>query len=169
MVQIYVDGLAQDCSNSIAIKLELLQSCIKPTINSLAQGCSNSIANALELQQSCIRQSIDGLVQDCSNSIANALELLQSCTKPLTCSPIIGCYLKKTTKERFLVVQMPNQVRFGEWPSCGVNPENPTCYNGIELSFFSIHKTMQSHHRVAARAAEQFLHPILKLISNNIK
>ena len=54
-------GLVQDCSNSIANTLELLQSCTKP------------------LYLFCLT---DGLVQDCSNSIANALELLQSCTKP---------------------------------------------------------------------------------------
>ena len=29
---IYIDGLVQDCSNSIANALELLQSCIKPYI-----------------------------------------------------------------------------------------------------------------------------------------
>ena len=28
----YIDGLAQDCSNSIANALELLQSCVKPSI-----------------------------------------------------------------------------------------------------------------------------------------
>ena len=28
----YVDGLAQDCSNSIADALELLQSCAKPSM-----------------------------------------------------------------------------------------------------------------------------------------
>ena len=28
----YIDGLAQDCSNSIANAMELLQSCIKPLI-----------------------------------------------------------------------------------------------------------------------------------------
>ena len=29
----YIDGLVQDCSNSIANALELLQSCTKPTIS----------------------------------------------------------------------------------------------------------------------------------------
>ena len=29
---VYIDGLAQDCSNSIANALELLQSCTKPSI-----------------------------------------------------------------------------------------------------------------------------------------
>ena len=66
-------------------------------INGSVQDCSNSIANALELLQSCryagdiltdfkywsLVQHINGSVQDCSNSIAYALELLQSCTKPL--------------------------------------------------------------------------------------
>ena len=33
----YVDGLAQDCSNSIANALELLQSCTKPSMSSLGQ------------------------------------------------------------------------------------------------------------------------------------
>ena len=30
---LYIDGLAQDCSNSIANALELLQSCTKPSIS----------------------------------------------------------------------------------------------------------------------------------------
>ena len=30
--QAYIDGLEQDCSNSIANALELLQSCTKPSI-----------------------------------------------------------------------------------------------------------------------------------------
>ena len=32
MTQVYIDGLAQDCSNSIALTMELLQSCAKPAI-----------------------------------------------------------------------------------------------------------------------------------------
>ena len=28
----YIDGLVQDCSNSIALAMELLQSCTKPSI-----------------------------------------------------------------------------------------------------------------------------------------
>ena len=28
----YIDGLVQDCSNSIALAMELLQSCMKPSI-----------------------------------------------------------------------------------------------------------------------------------------
>ena len=31
-IYIYIDGLVQDCSNSIANELELLQSCTKPSI-----------------------------------------------------------------------------------------------------------------------------------------
>ena len=31
----YIDGLAQHCSNSIANALELLQSCVKPSISLL--------------------------------------------------------------------------------------------------------------------------------------
>ena len=30
--QLYIDGLVQDCSNSTANALELLQSCTKPSI-----------------------------------------------------------------------------------------------------------------------------------------
>ena len=33
-LNIYVDGLAQDCSNSIANALKLLQSCTKPSVHS---------------------------------------------------------------------------------------------------------------------------------------
>ena len=29
---VYIDGLVQDCSNSSALAMELLQSCIKPSI-----------------------------------------------------------------------------------------------------------------------------------------
>ena len=32
ILQLYIDGLVQDCSNSIANALELLQSCTKPSI-----------------------------------------------------------------------------------------------------------------------------------------
>ena len=63
--------LVQDCSNSIANALELLQSCTKPwRLSSLTDMYENL------------------LVQDCSNSIANTLELLQPCTKPLRLSSI---------------------------------------------------------------------------------
>ena len=31
-IHLYVDGLVQDCSNSIANALELLQSCTKPSM-----------------------------------------------------------------------------------------------------------------------------------------
>ena len=55
--QHYIDGLAQDSSNSSALAMELLQSYTKSSL-------------------------YDGLVQDCSNSSAFAMELLQSCTKP---------------------------------------------------------------------------------------
>ena len=30
----YIDGLVQDCSNSSELAMELLQSCIKPSISS---------------------------------------------------------------------------------------------------------------------------------------
>ena len=36
---IYIDGLVQDCGNSIANALELLQSCTKPSICLLAKHC----------------------------------------------------------------------------------------------------------------------------------
>ena len=29
----YIDGLVQDCSNSIALEMELLQSCSKPSLH----------------------------------------------------------------------------------------------------------------------------------------
>ena len=59
----------------------LLGIIINKQVDGLVQDCSNSSANALELLQSCSLY-FEGLVQDCSNSNANALELLQSCTKP---------------------------------------------------------------------------------------
>ena len=35
----YIDGLVQDCSNSFANALELLQSCTKPSIWGWGRGC----------------------------------------------------------------------------------------------------------------------------------
>ena len=46
----HMDGLAQDCSNSIANALELLQSCAKPSIlllTSLQQSCQGCILSSL--------------------------------------------------------------------------------------------------------------------------
>ena len=49
-------------------------------INGLVQDCGNSVANTLKLPQSCAKP-FDGLVQDCGNSIANTMELPQSRTE----------------------------------------------------------------------------------------
>ena len=68
---LYIDALMQDCSNSTANALELLQSCTKPSI----WGWTKMMVISDSLY-------IDGLMQDCSNSTANTLELLQFCTKP---------------------------------------------------------------------------------------
>ena len=59
----YIDGITQDCRNSIANALELLQSCayISWSMNSVVL-CFSSY-------------HIDGLVHERHNSIANALEL----------------------------------------------------------------------------------------------
>ena len=43
----YIDGLVQDCSNSSALAMELLQSCAKPSISSL----QNSHTGAIAIQQ----------------------------------------------------------------------------------------------------------------------
>ena len=56
--QDHIHDLAQDCGNSSALALELLQSCTKPLIDDLAQDCCNSSALALELPQSCTKPSI---------------------------------------------------------------------------------------------------------------
>ena len=71
----YIDTLEQDCSNSIANALELLQSCAMPSI-----WCTMiiDIVSGISVDHGCYN---DTLAQDCSNSIANALELLQSCAK----------------------------------------------------------------------------------------
>ena len=95
----YIDGLAQDYSNSITNEIHDVQyrpltkrTGIREYIDGLVQDYSNSIANELHdgqnrplAKQTGIREYIDGLVQDYSNSIANALELLQSYTRPLIC------------------------------------------------------------------------------------
>ena len=108
-----IGGLVQDCSNSSALAMELLQSCTKPSeqgcqvvryhssghYDGLMKGCSNSSVLAMELLQSGTKPSIQGyqvvryhpsghfygLVKDCSNSSALAVELQQSCIKPLIC------------------------------------------------------------------------------------
>ena len=43
-----MDGLVQDCSNSIANALELLQSCTKPSISYAATALSVGIDLAME-------------------------------------------------------------------------------------------------------------------------
>ena len=104
-----IDDLVQDCSNSSALAMELLQSCPKPSILSLISlnildavtytehakrktVTAMDVVYALKLQGRTlygfggmlrlIKDNIDGLGQDCSNSSALAMELLQSCTKP---------------------------------------------------------------------------------------
>ena len=45
-VEVYINGLVQDCSNSIANALELLQSCTKPSMSSLvASRKRHSVSN----------------------------------------------------------------------------------------------------------------------------
>ena len=41
----YIDGLVQDCGNSIANALELLQSCTKPSILDPFQWMSKAVVN----------------------------------------------------------------------------------------------------------------------------
>ena len=96
----------QDCSNSIAIAMELLQSCTKQSIYSITEhgGANGEMIQGSQLNKpwffgrhwhsTCQHYGqitatvlyIDGLVQDCSNSSALAMELLQSCTKPSICA-----------------------------------------------------------------------------------
>ena len=59
----YIDGLVQDCSNSIANALELLQSCTKPSI---CCSCELFIQNI----------SIGGLEPDCGNSSTLLIQLM---------------------------------------------------------------------------------------------
>ena len=46
----YIDGLAQDCSNSIVNALELLQSCAKPSICVHTLLCTHQ---TLEIRRAC--------------------------------------------------------------------------------------------------------------------
>ena len=84
----HLDGLVQDCSNSIA---NTLQSCTKPSICvSFASGadivfCIILYMNILGLSHRYYKYHLIGLVQHCSNSIASTVDLLQSCTKPSIC------------------------------------------------------------------------------------
>ena len=55
-------------------------------MDGLVQDCGDSIANAPESPQSCTKSSkyhSDGLVQERRNSTALAMELRLSCTNPL--------------------------------------------------------------------------------------
>ena len=111
------DSLVQDCSNSSALAMELLQSCTKSAMDSL---CASLFLSSCESAKcrliSCyltippippsvcqqgdvwsqdshwLGANTDSLVQECSNSSALALELLQSCTKPSTWSLNFGVY-----------------------------------------------------------------------------
>ena len=69
----HIDGLVQDCSNSIANAMELLQSCTR----------ASTLWNLL------ITHHSDGLVEERCNSSALAMELPLSCTNPsiLTLGP----------------------------------------------------------------------------------
>ena len=72
-VDAYINGLVQDCSNSSALAMELLQSCNEPLI------CCTRLQYLKSVNIS------PAYLQDCSNSSALAMELLQSCTEPLIC------------------------------------------------------------------------------------
>ena len=81
----HLDSLMQDCSNSSALAMELLQSCIKPSMLSLY----NVIRIQMLLRGYIYTELahagaayINGLVQDCSNSSTSAMVSLQSCIKP---------------------------------------------------------------------------------------
>ena len=82
----HVKGLVQDCSNSSALAMELLQACTKPSMCITSTISSHLLKNTnfWFLAHWC-EHYMDGLVQDCSNSSALAMELLQACTKPLIC------------------------------------------------------------------------------------
>ena len=62
----HIDDLVEDCSNSIALAMELLQFYTEPLMST----CVSKLDN------------FDGLVQVPSNSSVLAVELLQSYTKP---------------------------------------------------------------------------------------
>ena len=74
-IHIQINGLVQECSNSIANAMELLQSGTKPSIYYI-----QFYFHLLNLLTRSPMLMVH--VQDYSNSIANAMELQQSCTKP---------------------------------------------------------------------------------------
>ena len=95
-----INGLVQDCSNSSALAMELLQSCTKPstwwTILKKTQlcywyQCFMKVCQLRNIFFDCMQYKhlelltphIDGLVQNYNIPIANALEILQYCTRPL--------------------------------------------------------------------------------------
>ena len=91
-----IDGFVQDCSNSIANALELLQSCTKPPKWTLwimifsflvflhLFSIKTFYLLLLLCFARCFVDDIDGLVPNCSNTSALALVLLLSGTEPLT-------------------------------------------------------------------------------------
>ena len=75
-----IDGLVQDCSNSIANTLELLQSCIKPS-KWLGHKPIPRPMMTKDLQH-----YVNGKEQDCHLFIANSLEIPKLCTNELNYS-----------------------------------------------------------------------------------
>ena len=83
------DGLVQDCSNTIANALELLQSSLSHHLQVLKSDldCSGlNVSKSFHLPdfQNFIFlkiDDVDGLVQNCRNSSALAMELQLSCIK----------------------------------------------------------------------------------------
>ena len=57
---VYIDGIVQDCRNSIANALELLQSCTKPSMcPPIAMLQENDIGLALNMKQAIIKTNDD--------------------------------------------------------------------------------------------------------------
>ena len=95
-------------------------------IDGLVQDCSNSIANALELVQSCTEPStcscfhFDGLMQERRNSIANALELRLPCTNPSiwyqdkSCWPVV-LFILQTWRVELGVFQLRKRQSWRNW------------------------------------------------------
>ena len=84
-----IDGLVQDCSNSSALAMELLQSCTEPLI---CQHVNNQgiiiVCQALNMGINIIELAVysNGSTQDCGHCSESAMELPQSYVKPLICT-----------------------------------------------------------------------------------
>ena len=115
----HLDGLVQDCSNSSALAMELLQSYTEPSIRSTCHiqlwvpfkyGTGTRRVRVpmvhVIVPSRCNIQYFNGLMQERCNSIANALELRLSCTNPSICHRefCVSCPSHKQKHQTIIII-----------------------------------------------------------------